>query len=151
MVRKKTRLCGKNSQRGGRGLTQTHSIFFSVFSNSGATWEFFPHNPVFFWPLLTYYHLVAFTYMEVAETVLRILCNSALLVEFMSQQWVLPWLRLDKIEACSVFPSLKSSSDAGQKCGQDVHVEVHAHFNGHASPSWALEIRPRWKFCSTPW
>ena len=57
----------ENSQSGGRGLTQTHSIFFSVFSNSGAykmakktvkkcensqtggrgsaTWEFFPHNP----------------------------------------------------------------------------------------------------------
>ena len=35
-VRKKTGLCGKKSQRGGRGLTQTHSIFFSVFSNSGA-------------------------------------------------------------------------------------------------------------------
>ena len=33
---KKTGLCGKNSQTGGRGLTQTHSIFFSVFSNSGA-------------------------------------------------------------------------------------------------------------------
>ena len=69
--RKKTGLWGENSQRGGRGLTQTHSIFFSVFSNSGAykiaksgknmwkfsnwgeggrgsaTWEFFPHNPVF--------------------------------------------------------------------------------------------------------
>ena len=36
VVRKKTGLCGKNSQTGGRGLTQTHSIFFSVFSNSGA-------------------------------------------------------------------------------------------------------------------
>ena len=33
---KKTGLCGENSQTGGRGLTQTHSIFFSVFSNSGA-------------------------------------------------------------------------------------------------------------------
>ena len=32
----KTGLCGENSQRGGRGLTQTHPIFFSVFSNSGA-------------------------------------------------------------------------------------------------------------------
>ena len=74
-------------------------------------------------------------YMDVAESLLRILCNSALLVEFMSQHRVLPCLLLDKIEACSVFPSLKSSSDAGQKCGQDVHVEVHAHFNGHASPS----------------
>ena len=72
MVRKKTGLCGQISLRGGRGLTQTHSIFFSVFSISGAykmakktvknvkitklggggkgsaTWEFFPHNPVFF-------------------------------------------------------------------------------------------------------
>ena len=36
VVRKKTGLCGENSQRGGRGLTQTHSIFFSLFSNSGA-------------------------------------------------------------------------------------------------------------------
>ena len=33
---KKTGLCGENSQRGGRDLTQTHSIFFSAFSNSGA-------------------------------------------------------------------------------------------------------------------
>ena len=33
---KKMGLCGENSQRGGRGLTQTCSIFFPVFSNSGA-------------------------------------------------------------------------------------------------------------------
>ena len=46
---------GKIPKGGGRGLTQTHSIFFSVFSNSGAykmeknskrMWKF-PHN---FWP-----------------------------------------------------------------------------------------------------
>ena len=32
---KKTGFCVENSQTGG-GLTQTHSIFFSIFSNSGA-------------------------------------------------------------------------------------------------------------------
>ena len=35
VVRKKTGLCGKNSQTGGMGLTQTHYIFFCFFS-SGA-------------------------------------------------------------------------------------------------------------------
>ena len=34
--REKTGLCGKNSQTEGGGLTQTHSIFFTAFSNSGA-------------------------------------------------------------------------------------------------------------------
>ena len=33
---KKTGFCGRNSQTGGSGLTQTHSIFFQFFSNSGA-------------------------------------------------------------------------------------------------------------------
>ena len=79
--------------------------------------------------------------MMVADSLLKILCNSALLVEeLMSQHWVLPCLLLDKIEACSVFPSLKSSSDAGQKCGQDVHVEVHAHFKA------MLHLREHWEF-----
>ena len=34
--KQKTGLCGKNSQTEGGGLTQTHSIFFTAFSNSGA-------------------------------------------------------------------------------------------------------------------
>ena len=65
-VRKKGDYVGKIPKGGGRG-DQNPSIFFSVFSNSGAynksgkkcgnsqtggggsaTWEFFPHNPVFF-------------------------------------------------------------------------------------------------------
>ena len=40
------------------------------------------------------------------------------------KSWVLPCLPRDKIEAWSLFPPVKCSSDAGQKCGHHVQCSV---------------------------